>query len=317
MPVAWGLRVQSDTPKEDEFIPQEEECIICRNARTQVKVSPCNHELCQQCVDFLRREAVYKPDEGVKCPFCRGFVDHYEPINRDGHVVAQLEDANSSAQLAARQRKVSSIPQRDRTSMQVPEQQRVEEVDDAGGSSAAQWTCRSCKAANNFGVAVCSKCRKAIPDSLAKSKAQQMALLKNKDVMSFSDVEMKDAACQKLHLLFLKAFADAGTPVQNGKTQVKEESLELVLRALPANGQQRLLHIIQALCKSGHLPHICHHIFGNYTVQNLLDAAYLLRTALMRLQEVGSGRSFWRGPPLGRGGNCGGCDDMSRLVCGP
>ena len=59
-----------------------------------------------------------------------------------------------------------------------------------------------------------------------------------------------------------------------------------ILAYLKKRGQERLLHIIRVLTENDYLPKLVSHFFGNYTLQNLLDAGYMLRHALQELQAV-------------------------------
>jgi hypothetical protein len=63
-------------------------------------------------------------------------------------------------------------------------------------------------------------------------------------------------------------------------------TIEDVRKALKRRGQERLLHIIRVLSAGGCIPKLIPHFFGNYTLQNFLDATALLRHALAELQQV-------------------------------
>lgn len=59
--------------------PGEEECMICRDeVPASVSFQPCGHKVCFTCVENMRAKNIFKKDVGVKCPFCRAYVDGYQ-----------------------------------------------------------------------------------------------------------------------------------------------------------------------------------------------------------------------------------------------
>ena len=63
--------------------PGEDECMICRDdVPASVKFISCGHTACFFCVEQLRAKNVFKADKGVKCPFCRAYIESYTPANR-------------------------------------------------------------------------------------------------------------------------------------------------------------------------------------------------------------------------------------------
>ena len=42
-----------------------------------VGLRPCDHKVCFACVENLRAKNIFKQDKGIKCPFCRAYVDEY------------------------------------------------------------------------------------------------------------------------------------------------------------------------------------------------------------------------------------------------
>ena len=59
----------------------EEECFVCRNdVPASVCLLPCTHKVCVACVENLRAKNIFKSDAGVKCPFCRAFIDQYDIV---------------------------------------------------------------------------------------------------------------------------------------------------------------------------------------------------------------------------------------------
>ena len=43
----------------------------------EVKLQPCQHEICLGCCNAMRANVVFKADAGLKCPFCRDYVDGF------------------------------------------------------------------------------------------------------------------------------------------------------------------------------------------------------------------------------------------------
>jgi hypothetical protein len=59
-----------------------------------------------------------------------------------------------------------------------------------------------------------------------------------------------------------------------------------VLEAARNRGQRRLLHMVYVISSHSYTARLVTHFFGNYTLQNLLDATSILRHALLQLQQV-------------------------------
>mmetsp|Transcript_24784 Transcript_24784/g.63901 ORF Transcript_24784/g.63901 Transcript_24784/m.63901 type:complete len:93 (-) Transcript_24784:22-300(-) len=66
--------------------PGEEECCLCQGdvpALVRLKGCHCsNYAVCLACVENLRANNIYRSNQGVTCPLCRGFIECYEPVNR-------------------------------------------------------------------------------------------------------------------------------------------------------------------------------------------------------------------------------------------
>ena len=106
---AWGAMPSSGALIRDkggyDRSDEEEECQICRSDELPASISllPCNHKVCISCVEAMRAKNIFKGeyiqfryrvfmhshllpsqvDRGVRCPFCRGFVDEYAAINAE------------------------------------------------------------------------------------------------------------------------------------------------------------------------------------------------------------------------------------------
>ncbi len=115
----WGQgKAAYDKVAGSKVQPGEEECHICRDdVPASVRLKPCAHSICLGCVEQLRAKNIFRyesrgpyalragtraaaaclrerevsatclplrcrADKGIKCPFCRTYVDLYEPCNR-------------------------------------------------------------------------------------------------------------------------------------------------------------------------------------------------------------------------------------------
>ena len=101
----------------------EEECMICRDdVPASVKFSPCNHVVCFGCVESMRARNIFKvcgrsraqlqvlfhmcqtdfpfaslqADKGVRCPFCRQFIEQYTSLQRYGLPASEFCASRSS-----------------------------------------------------------------------------------------------------------------------------------------------------------------------------------------------------------------------------
>jgi len=54
-----------------------EVCNICCDIEADVRLSPCRHIVCRQCLLQMRQQLVYSPHSDVHCPFCRHTVKEY------------------------------------------------------------------------------------------------------------------------------------------------------------------------------------------------------------------------------------------------
>lgn len=117
---AWGNNANAPTR---EPYNGESACCICFNAPEEVRFSPCKHEVCRPCLDRLRQANIFKvnfcgtngcrsgfdiehsyfqafgdtlcgpqADAGVKCPFCRQYVEGYNPISEGYDALLALRD---------------------------------------------------------------------------------------------------------------------------------------------------------------------------------------------------------------------------------
>ena len=77
----WGAKVWggSTSSADRARLPKgTEPCHICgEDAMVEVKLQPCQHEICLGCCNAMRANVVFKADAGLKCPFCRDYVDGF------------------------------------------------------------------------------------------------------------------------------------------------------------------------------------------------------------------------------------------------
>ena len=102
----WGRPVHAEAEVEQDILDSDFACSICFTKPQSVRFRPCKHAACKTCVDSLRRTNIFKvcncnsitsilsdlpqptfkfplqADAGVKCPYCRGYVEGYEPLEK-------------------------------------------------------------------------------------------------------------------------------------------------------------------------------------------------------------------------------------------
>lgn len=146
------------------------------------------------------------------------------------------------------------------------------------------------------------------------------------DVLKCSRQEIFQQALEKMHPNLNQAFAEAGTPAVTGlPAGVVGGTPNTVIAAMSSKGQARLHKVIRSLsgiasswmtswqrCKAllaitseistlcsiskdlslaaenGHLKELTTGFYGNYTLQDLLDASHKLRQAAAQLRARGS-----------------------------
>ncbi len=67
--------------KEDE---EEENCYVCYE-KTKIKIVPCNHPLCKDCLmklTSLQGNNEYNEEMVTSCPYCRTNIGEYELIEK-------------------------------------------------------------------------------------------------------------------------------------------------------------------------------------------------------------------------------------------
>eukprot|EP01095_Lingulamoeba_sp_RSL-Kostka_P014151 TRINITY_DN608_c0_g1_i1.p1 TRINITY_DN608_c0_g1~~TRINITY_DN608_c0_g1_i1.p1 ORF type:complete len:344 (+),score=130.91 TRINITY_DN608_c0_g1_i1:929-1960(+) len=77
---SWNGNNNIQQQQQQQFPPQPY-CDHCKKNLKGVRLIPCNHVLCSECVDKLRWSTVCKKDKGTKCPFCKEVISNYQPFN--------------------------------------------------------------------------------------------------------------------------------------------------------------------------------------------------------------------------------------------
>ncbi|EIE21695.1 hypothetical protein COCSUDRAFT_67012 [Coccomyxa subellipsoidea C-169] len=206
-------------------------------------------------------------DAGIKCPFCRQFVEGYFPINDGaGKGNPALVEANRAARAAA----VARQP------VVVKKQAAVHDV-----LPPSDWECAKCQNINFSARSKCNKCGQPGP----KGAPAIIHGAPSGDVLKCTDKELRDCALEKMHPNFQQAFQEAGTPAQTGLVPgAVGGNADSVIAAMSKRGQDRLHHVIRILAEKGHVKELATAFYGNYTVQDLLDATHKFRQAAAKLR---------------------------------
>ncbi|KAK9804976.1 hypothetical protein WJX73_006383 [Symbiochloris irregularis] len=257
---AWGSKAKQSTDSPPKLQEGQEECNICFESAVDVRFVPCKHGSCNSCVDQLRIAAVFKPDAGVRCPYCRQYVNGFSSLT--GEVTGfNLQQANKAARAASAAREASA-------------QQKLHEVKQPAASTSQDgppqvWNCVDCGKINYGFSPKCHRCKKAAP-----RQSQPVS----KDVLQCNSEELVFMACRKFHPDFNQAFKEAGVPyvMEDARATGTHEG---VVAALLNGGQKRLIHIISVIIANGKLWHLITNLIGNYFIQDLLLALKMIREA--------------------------------------
>ncbi|KAK9811218.1 hypothetical protein WJX72_000146 [[Myrmecia] bisecta] len=275
----WG-RVHAAAHQADdhkELKDGEEECGICLSFATELKFKPCGHHACSNCLPQLRRANIFKADAGIKCPFCRQYIDQYEPLDartlKDERARSLIHEANMAAKAAAMKR--------DSSNQQAP---AAEARPPPSVAQQDNWECTSCDNLNFGSRTKCNRCNAAPPTRTSSSGGLGTTFVTSKDLMQCSHEEILVFATQKLHPNLNRAFAEAGTPYVDNRVG---GSRETILAALAKKGQDKLVRIAHLLASCRHVPDLATHFYGNYTLQDLLDATAKLRGVAEQLRTQG------------------------------
>ncbi|KAF5832809.1 hypothetical protein DUNSADRAFT_11182 [Dunaliella salina] len=255
----WGKGKQAQMTSRP-LRPGEEECSLCRNdvpALVRLKGCDCsNYAVCLACVENLRATNIFRANKGVTCPFCRGYIECFEPVTRDDPDSAQLEalltEANRAAKVAAASR--AGVPIANK-----PE-----------GSQAlarTDWGCKSCGNSNAWWSPRCTECDQPGP-SPAPAKPATWGVTE--------DVRQQIQVLR--HPTMQKAFSEIAVPVtqQNQVGEFDESQMMKRLRDYP-KGADKLLNLVKALSDPAFFRECSTHIHGNFTVQNLIEILARIR----------------------------------------
>ncbi|KAK9856143.1 hypothetical protein WJX84_009044 [Apatococcus fuscideae] len=293
---AWGKHKDGPDSEDDELKlkPGEEECSICFNAAAKIQLKPCRHKSCLGCVHRLRAANIFKPDAGIKCPFCRQFVGGYEALEGDAEAKQLLREANKSARAATAAR--DPVHQHSQQPSAVHAHAPDGLAQKPSLSPDVDWDCGHCRNVNRAFRVECNKCGRPKPE--AKRSPVQVTNAsghpniggRTVDLLQANHVQILQFVTQKLHPGLNRAFQEAGTPYNDlgSQPQVSGDA-ESALKAFASNGQARLLRVIKTLVENEHVPGLVTHWFGNYGLQDLVDAAHILRLAAHRLRSQGKG----------------------------
>eukprot|EP01026_Neomeris_dumetosa_P080742 TRINITY_DN89845_c0_g1_i1.p1 TRINITY_DN89845_c0_g1~~TRINITY_DN89845_c0_g1_i1.p1 ORF type:complete len:620 (-),score=85.81 TRINITY_DN89845_c0_g1_i1:137-1996(-) len=270
-----------------------EECFICSaDVPVSVEFAPCGHISCLGCLDRLRSANIYMADTGVRCPFCRQYVDRYLCSLRDTYAVKVVNEANHAASKAKLARADSGIQQLavSQTSSQQSQQTGFMGYDNDGGSSGemntsnnivgstrVNWPCPYCGNINYYWRETCNKCGK--PDL----KVQFGRGSKPQDLMAAGANDIVQFAKEKMHPNLTIAMQESGVGYVNGQLEV---SVEMLRSAFPKQGHRKLVRVVQSLALANQIQQVAIHFFGNYTIQDLLVCTALLREAACTHPQV-------------------------------
>lgn len=282
---AWGGSAAAASAERARLPKGEEGCHICgEDSFVEVKLRPCDHEICLDCANRMRNANIFRVDVGIKCPFCREYVDGFTDMNGRPDTVSDLVEANRAARKSMQARQSGADKA---VSTGVPDPQRlVPSVARTSSTPAANadpsWTCSQCRFINQARHAKCARCN---GDNADGSRGGGGA---HKDVLTASEEEVGRYACERHHPGLARAFADAGVPWTNGSIAGTPDSIR---RALRSKGHERLMRVVHMVTNGRNCERVASDVNGNYTVQNLMAAAHQLRVQALTMTQAGQ-------PPL-------------------
>ncbi|KAI8472642.1 MAG: hypothetical protein J3K34DRAFT_203759 [Monoraphidium minutum] len=284
----------------------EEECMICRDdVPACVSFQPCSHAVCFACVENMRAKNIFKADKGVKCPFCRAYIDGYKSlIGGDPSVLAFLEKANKAASTAAQARAIMERKAAAAARAALADGRAAYSGGRPNAPSSAyhsavssaddRWNCNGCGGQNYVWREFCSKCRRPNPSPPSALNFNK------KDVLKLAPDEIVALIREKGGLGLARPLLDMGVNVDAFKIMGSTAS---VVEAIQTNGLERLLRVYAALADPDRLKEASLSLNGNFGVQRLLEAGAKLRTAMHgHAAQVrprrGAARRAGRAPPF-------------------
>lgn len=86
------------------------DCDICsEESASNIQYKPCSHYSCFDCFIKLRQANLFKADQGVRCPFCRQYIEKFVPLEDSIAQHPGIEAANNSAEKAAHVRRMAAL----------------------------------------------------------------------------------------------------------------------------------------------------------------------------------------------------------------
>ncbi|KAG1680793.1 hypothetical protein FOA52_008126 [Chlamydomonas sp. UWO 241] len=252
----------------------EEECMICRSDVLPASVSllPCKHAVCISCVETMRAKNIFRADQGVRCPFCRGYVDQYEALDSaDDGIRAVLVIANGAAAVATNAR--GGMRAGGRTS--------IANLD--SGYDRSSWECPKCKEHNEWYSPAC-----VFKGCLGDDPRRKRKVPKLTERMKFES-ETAYRVKEKYHPQLNAAFAGVGVPFGDGKTATDAVPKEIAKAMGRSSNMEPFLRMLSSVTENASLMlELTKDLYANYTIQDFIEVAGKMRTAVAQYPAVGA-----------------------------
>uniref|UniRef100_A0A383VVQ6 RanBP2-type domain-containing protein n=1 Tax=Tetradesmus obliquus TaxID=3088 RepID=A0A383VVQ6_TETOB len=243
----------------------------------------------------MRAKNIFKADKGIKCPFCRQYVDGYRStLTANAAVQRFLLEANKAANIAAAAR---AAAERKAMGQQGPAPAAAAASSagsssssaaaasgglrppSAGASAAAAaagedqtWNCGGCGRQNFIWREFCSHCKRPCANPYATDKLSQT----KKDLSAVSREELVGYIRDQGGFSLRKGLRDMGVSIDGQKSY---GSVQSVREATAIFGLKRVLHIAEMLCDPDALRDASLHYLGNIGVQRVFESLAKLRLA--------------------------------------
>ncbi|KAF8065877.1 TPK1 [Scenedesmus sp. PABB004] len=232
----------------------------------------------------MRAKNIFKVDSGIKCPFCRQYVDGYKAIQPPCESVQRfLAEANQAAKIAAAAR---AAQERREQGAAAPAALTAAPPSGAGSggartaASAASgaaaedqtWNCGGCGVANYMWREFCGHCKRTTPHPYATDKISQT----RKDLGLVSREELVGYLCDQGGFALRRVLRDMGVSLDGCRSYGSEAC---VREAVALHGLKRVLHIATLLADADTLRNASLSKLGNLGVQRTLESMAKLRTA--------------------------------------
>ncbi|WIA17138.1 hypothetical protein OEZ85_014030 [Tetradesmus obliquus] len=244
----------------------------------------------------MRAKNIFKADKGIKCPFCRQYVDGYRStLTANAAVQRFLLEANKAANIAAAAR---AAAERKAMGQQGPAPAAAAAASSAGSSSSSAaaasgglrppsagasaaaaaagedqtWNCGGCGRQNFIWREFCSHCKRPCANPYATDKLSQT----KKDLSAVSREELVGYIRDQGGFSLRKGLRDMGVSIDGQKSY---GSVQSVREATAMFGLKRVLHIAEMLCDPDALRDASLHYLGNIGVQRVFESLAKLRLA--------------------------------------